>query len=113
VFIFGLSVGAFAHWQLTQPKSEVDPKIEEKWTKTYNEGKTHERMLQFQTALEGLKTDGTADTLSKQIEAQGQIEDLIVKFREAQVAKYAWLVNALGGAALGAVATLLVSRRGK
>ena len=112
-FIIGVSAGAIGYYELTlPPKSET----ERDWQDTFNkEEKTHKLMVQFQTRLDALKTDGTADSLSKQIETQGEIEDLIVKFREAQHAKYAWLVDALAGlvgAVLGAGATLLVSKGG-
>lgn len=78
-------------------------------------------MLQFQSALEALKKDDIGknaetlskqvEVLSKQIEMQQGIEDLIIKYREMQHAKYDWLVGAIGGALVTAVVSLFLGAR--
>ena len=121
-FIIGLSLGALGHYEMTRPSerpTEAEVKLEDNWRATYTEEKTHERMLQFQDALEAMRRDSTAkdaDTLSKEIEAQLWIEDLMVKYRESQHAKYAWLVDSvgvIGAALLSAIVTLLLATRGR
>ena len=109
-FIVGVGVGVVGPLVYRELSKPSDQATEKNWLNMFmDEDNTHRKMIQFQTQLEALETDSIADTKSK-IEAQGEILDIIVKFRDAQHAKYNWLVNALGGAALGAVATLLAQR---
>jgi hypothetical protein len=120
-------VGALGYHELTTPKDA--------WEATDTEEETHRRMSEFQKSLDRLKADfqksldalktdaivkdaetlsKPAEVLSKQIEAQGEIEDLIVKFRESQHAKYAWLVNTFGvlaAAVIGALAGRYSTRK--
>lgn len=108
IFATGLSLGAFAHYKLTQPSKS---QTEQTWGDTYAEEKTHERMLQFQSTLDGLEKEGNAkdgETLSKRIEAQQGIEDLIIKYREAEYAKYAPFTG-IAGVLLAAVIGGMVS----
>lgn len=114
IFVAGLSLGSLAHYELSRPAkslTESERATEQTWKVTYTEERTHERMLQFQRALEALKNAGVAKnaaTLSKQIEAQQGIDDLLVKYREAAYAKYAPFIGT-AGVLLAAILTMLAT----
>ncbi len=106
----GLGLGVIAVYDLTH-RSPTD----QKWHRSFNEDKDHERIMQFQDALteEGIAND--PDKLSKQLEAQLHIEDLIIKSREAEYAKitpFSAIIASLVSAFVGAIVTWLIAKRG-
>ena len=113
IFAVGLILGALAHALLTarSKNSAGDP-----WMSTYNEERVQAMMLQFQNKLKELEGAGPANAaeLSKEVEIQSGILDLISKYREAEYAKYApftGLAGVLFAAILGALAPKLVGKR--
>ena len=104
ILAVGLSLGALAHaWLAAPPKGSADPS----WTNAFNEESVQKMMLHFQKKLsesESVETKDPAE-LSKQVEVQLGILDLISKYREAEYAKYtpfSSLAGVLLGALLGA-----------
>jgi len=99
-------------------KSEVlvPSSVDEKWnhpTVGFNEEAGHDRILKFQETMETLKAKGAndAEELSKQLDVQLRIEDLIIKSREAENAKwlpFTPLFSGGLGAVLGFLAHFLV-----
>jgi hypothetical protein len=114
-FAAGLGLGALTQYELPRPPlTESERKTEQRWNITYTEEKTHARMLQFQSVLEDEGIANDAETLSKQIDAQRGIEDLIIKYREAEYAKWAPFTGIFGvvlASFLSILATLLVTKR--
>lgn len=113
MFAAGLVLGALVHAGLTA-RSKNSPG--ELWMSTYNEERVQAMMLQFQNKLKELEGAGptNAAELSKEVEIQSGILDLISKYREAEYAKYApftGLAGVLFAAILGALAPKLVGKR--
>ena len=114
IFAAGLSLGALAHYGLTRPPKN---RTDQTWMDTYTEEKTHKMMLQFQdrlNQLESADTTNDAGKLSQQVEVQRGILDLIIKYREAEYAKYApftGLAGVLFAAILGVLAPRLLGKR--
>ena len=115
IFAAGLSVGALSHAGLTAPtKNSTD----QSWMNAYNEEKVQKMMLQFQKKLDELEKAGTTEDatgLSKQVELQSGILDLITKYREGEFAKYAPFTSpaaVLFGAILGFLAPRPGGKRG-
>jgi hypothetical protein len=113
MFAAGVVLGALAHaWLTAPPKNSAS----QGWMSTYNEEKVQAMMLQFQNKLKELESAGPANAaeLSKEVEIQSGILDLISKYREAEYAKYApftGLAGVLFAAILGALAPKLLGRR--
>lgn len=115
IFAAGLGLGALSHAGLTAPtKNSTD----QSWMNAYNEEKVQKIMLQFQKKLDELEKAGTtkdAAELSKQVELQSGILDLISKYREGEFAKYAPFSSIAGvalSALLGFLASKLVGKQG-
>ena len=112
MFAAGVVLGALAHaWLAAPPK---DP-ASQKWMSTYNEEKVQAMMLQFENKLKELESAGptNAAEVSKEVEIQSGILDLISKYREAEYAKYApftGLAGVLFAAILGALAPKLLGK---
>jgi hypothetical protein len=79
-----LLVGVIVGYVVPKPaKSIADP-----WLQYFNEEQDHKRIMTLQDALakQGIAKD--PGELARQLDAQLRIEDLIVKSREAEYAKY-------------------------
>jgi len=105
IFAAGLGLGALAHARLTAPAKSA-----------YSEERVQTMMLEFQNKLNELEKALPTNVaeLSKQVEVQGAILDLIAKYREAEYAKYApftGLAGVLFAAILGALAPRLIGKR--
>jgi hypothetical protein len=105
IFVAGLGLGALAHARLTAPANNA-----------YSEEKVQKMMLEFQNRLNELEKPlpANADELSKRVEAQGAILELITKYRDAEYAKYTpftSLAGVLFAAILGALTPGLISKR--
>jgi len=98
VFVIGIGLGAFAHKTLGKPPAT---QAETGWNDT-EEG-TRAKMLDFQQRLNKLEKQGpdTVDKLTKDMEAQRSIDDILIKYREAQQSKYTPLAMAVSGALTG------------
>lgn len=86
----------------------------DKWIDTEEE--TLKRMHGFQKRLDQLESvrPDSVEALSRQIEAQRGIEDLLTKYREAKQAKLAPYIPAVGAlfaAIITGIGTWLVTRR--
>ncbi len=104
IFAAGLGLGAFAEYELTQPRQSL---IDQDWHPFFkgHEDASHARIMRFQKALTNAGDAKDLDTLSRQLEAQLRVEDLIIKSREAEYAKITLLsafivalLTAIGGA---------------
>ena len=109
IFAVGLGIGAISMYGLTphlKPLSGDD------------EVESQKRIATFQDDLTRATTPEDTERVSKKLEAQMRLEDLIVKSREAQYTKFTLLspiivsVIALLSAAVSAIITSLVVRRG-
>ena len=89
------------------PRSTPDPQ----WQQLFNEEEDHKRIMAFQDALAKQGGPKDAAELSRQLDAQLRIEDLIVKSREAEYAKYTpfTAVFAAGFSLLGGVVGALIT----
>ena len=104
----GAAVGYFVKSELLVPSSEID----HEWKAQFTEDQGHKRIMDFQDALQAPKEAESVDELSKQLDAQLRIEDLIIKSREAEYAK--WLpFTPLFTAGVGAILGLLTGRLGR
>ena len=109
IFVVGLGIGATSMYELTQHS---------KLPSADHEKESQERIGKFQDELTNAGTPEGIERVSKKLEAQMRIEDLIVKSREAQYTKFTLLsptlvsVIALLSAAISAIITSLVVRRG-
>jgi hypothetical protein len=113
MFAAGLVLGALVHAGLTARSKNSAGQL---WMSAYNEEKVQTMMLQFQNKLKELQSAGpmNAAELSREVEVQSGILDLISKYREAEYAKYApftGLAGVLFAAILGALAPNLVGKR--
>lgn len=81
VFSLGLVVG----YLLPKPLRSAP---DERWPQLFNEEEDHKRIMGFEDALARDGSPKDAAELSRQLDAQLRIEDLIVKSREAEYAKY-------------------------
>ena len=98
LFAIGVGVGAFVHKKLTAPG--VTPSSVG-WNDS--EDDTRAKMLDFQQRLKKLEKEGpdTVDRLTKEMEAQRSIDDILIKYREAQQSQYTPLAMAVSGALTG------------
>ena len=85
-FVVGLGLGSLLTSALSYPRSKID----REWRQQFSEDLDHQRIMEFQGALQALRARSATDAteLSKQLDMQLQIEDLIVKSREAEYAKF-------------------------
>lgn len=100
---FGFAAGYFVKAELLVPASPNDAE----WQTLFMEDADHGRIIAFQNALQKPTNEKTTDELSKQLDAQGKIEDLILKSRQAEYAKwlpFTPLFSGFVGAALGLLA---------
>jgi hypothetical protein len=100
-FAVGVASGVLAHRSLaksqpTQPSSTASPTAnpltDQQWTET--EEKTRERMRGFQDRLDKLQPPPTSDSverIAKEMELQRGIDDILIKYREAQQSKFTLL----------------------
>ncbi len=107
IFTSGVGVGVFAQHELTRPP---ESRIDKEWQRLFNEESSHVRIMTFQEALTAAGIAKDLPTLSKQLEAQLEVEDLIIKSREAEYAKITPLstiivplLSAIGGGIITAV----------
>jgi hypothetical protein len=109
IFVVGIGIGAISMYGLTPHLKPLSGDQEEE---------SQERIRIFQNALTNAGTPEDIEKVSKKLEAQMRLEDLIVKSREAQYTKFTLLsplivsVIALLSAAISAIITSLVVRRG-
>jgi len=98
VFVIGIGLGVFAHKTLRKPPAT---QAEAGWNDT--EEDTRAKMLDFQQRLNKLEKQSpdTVDKLTKDMEAQRSIDDILIKYREAQQSKYTLLAMAVSGALTG------------
>jgi hypothetical protein len=82
-----------------------------------SEDDTRRRMAAFQDRLDRLETQpipDTVETLARDMEAQRGIDDILIKYREAQQSKFSVFVSAIGalvGAVIGAVGGWVAAKR--
>jgi hypothetical protein len=114
VFAMGIGLGAFAHRSLAKSRSCQSATINQSATITQwdeTEEDTRCRMSGFQLRLDNLKitpTSDSAERLSQEMELQRGIDDILIKYREAQQVKFASF-QTFEGAVLGAIVTLLTT----
>src|SRR5579859_3398068 len=111
VFAFGLGLGAFAHKKMAAPLEK--PSVEQ-CRNAQGEEKVTCEMVRFQAELDSMGAPKSADELSKQVEAQGGILELITKFHESEFAKYtpfSGLVGVFLGGILGFFLPMLGRKR--
>jgi hypothetical protein len=84
VFAVGFGFGYFVKSKLLVPSGETD----KNWKVQFTEEAGHGRIIDFQNALQKPKDAKNLDELSKQLDAQLKIEDLVIKSREAEYAKW-------------------------
>jgi hypothetical protein len=114
-FVIGFGLGFLLKSALPQPRSKID----EEWHQQFSEDMDHQRIMEFQKALQALRAKSAADAteLSKQLDMQLQIEDLVVKSREAEYAKFTPFTPLFAGGfgvggILGLVAGIFTRKRG-
>jgi hypothetical protein len=122
VFVFVQSLEAIVviNWTYRSPTDRKwrisfnEPASTElEWQNSFNENKEHERIMQFQHRL-GVAKD--LDKLSRELEVQLRIEELIIKSREAEYAKitpFSPNISTLISGILGLIGGWLVQRRGR
>jgi hypothetical protein len=98
VFAAGFGIGYFVKSELLVPSGETD----KNWKVQFTEEAGHGRIIHFQNALQKPKDAKDLNELSKQLDAQLKIEDLITKSREAEYAKWIPLTALFTGPALAA-----------
>ena len=105
LFAVGLIVG----YLVPKPLGSAD---DQRWSQLFNEEADHKRILAFEDALAKEGSPKDAAELSRQLDAQLRIEDLIVKSREAGYAKYTALSSLVtaGIGFLGGIAGSLATR---
>ena len=109
IFAVGIGIGAISTYDL-EGHSKLQSGDHEK--------ESQERIGKFQDELTNASTPEDTERVSKKLEAQMRLEDLIVKSREAQYTKFTLLspmlvsVVALLSAAISAIITSLVVRHG-
>jgi hypothetical protein len=110
VFGVGFITGYFVKSELLVPRSDSDAH----WLEQFSEEKGHDRVLDFQNTLKALEAGGakSPDELTKQLDAQLRIEDLIIKSREAEYAKWTPFTPLFTGG-VGAVLGFLTGLLGK
>jgi hypothetical protein len=81
---FGFVAGYFVKSELLVPRGNTD----KEWQHQFTEDADHGRIIDFQDALQVPKDAKNTDELSKQLDAQLKIEDLIIKSREADYSKW-------------------------
>src|SRR5437660_9020203 len=103
-FAVGLGVAYFIYDVLPQHRSPTDVE----WHKQFGENPDHLRVMEFQNALKNLQANSAKnpENLSKQLDVQLRIEDLVIKSREAELAKYTPFTPLFSGG-VGAVLGLL------
>ena len=90
-----------------QPIHDSSVAYERAWGNMTNEESTHVKLVTFQRALAGPAEPSALERLNRQLDAQLKIEDLIIKSREAQYAKYSPLSSIFGQ--LGSLLAPLIS----
>ena len=114
-FSTGVRSSGIARQTVATPPSTVS--VIQPWNDT--EDDTRRRMSEFQRRLEQLEkqpTPDNADRLAKEMEVQRGIDDVLIKYREAQQAKFTPFAAAgvsLLGAFLSLIGTVFGWRRGK
>jgi hypothetical protein len=104
-FAVGVLVGASAHRVLAPNQtSQVQSPPTPTWNDT--EEATRKRMNDFQERLNQLEKahPDSVETVVKEMEAQRGIEDILIKYREAQLAKFAPFIG-VGGTLVTAMIT--------
>ena len=114
-FVIGFGLGFLIKGVLPQHRSNID----EEWHKQFSEEMDHQRVLEFQNALQALRANSAKDAgeLSRQLDVQLRIEDLIIKSREAEYAKFTPFTPLFAGGfsvggVLGLVAGIFAKKRG-
>ena len=113
VFFTGFGVGVFVKSELLVPSNPID--ID--WHAQFTEDQNHQRIMEFQHSLDTIKASGTKDVgeLSRQLDTQVRIEDLVIRSREAEYAKwtpFTPLFTGGAGALLGFLTGLLGRKPG-
>jgi hypothetical protein len=115
IFVIGFGFGFLIKGVLPQHRSHIDAE----WSKQFSEEMDHQRVLEFQNALQALKANSAKDAreLSAQLDVQLRIEDLIIKSREAEYAKFTPFTPLFAGGfsvggVLGLVAGIFTRQRG-
>lgn len=126
VFVLGVTSGVFVNRRFVTPPlaqpTAVNPCQNKEtavpsWHDTDDDTRT--RMARFQQRLEQLGTQTTLDTverLTKEMDAQRGIYDILIKYREAQQAKFVpfqTLLGVAGGAIVTLLTTWLAKRKSK
>jgi membrane protein YqaA with SNARE-associated domain len=115
IFAGGLILGALAQYGLGQVFST---QAEKTWRTEHGEDANHARIMAFQDVLKKQRPAKDADELTKQIEVQLKIEELVIQSRAAQYANltpftsFGSSVGALLVALLGFIAGLIGKKRG-
>lgn len=86
LYIGLFAAGFLVAWGIYAPhhRSQID----DQWHAQFTEDQNHQRVMEYQNALPKASTAKDAGELSKILDAQLKIEDLIVKSREAENAKW-------------------------
>jgi len=108
LFVVMLLLGVVVGYVLPKP---LRPATDQHWQQLFNEEEDHKRITAFQDALTKEGSPKDAVELSRQLDAQLRIEDLIVKSREAEYAKYTPFsaVFAAGFSVLGGIVGALIT----
>jgi hypothetical protein len=115
IFAGGLILGALAQYGLGQVFSS---QAEKTWRSEHGEDANHTRITAFQELLKQQGPPKDTDELTKQIETQLKIEELVIQSRAAQYASltpftsFGSSVGALLVALLGFIAGLIGKKRG-
>lgn len=83
VFVIGVAVGA-SGYRLIQVRGHQDSA---EWESFVNEDNTHARILDSHAALNALGTPKDFTSVNQKLDAQLKLQDLIIRYREAQYAK--------------------------
>lgn len=115
IFAGGLVLGALAQYGL--PRA-FPSQTEKTWRSEHNEDSSHARIMAFQEVMKNQGTPKDTNELTKQIEVQLKIEELVIQSRAAQYANltpFTSLSSSVGAlliALLGFVAGLIGKKRG-
>lgn len=85
LFVVVFSLGLVVGYLVPKPLGSAS---DARWQQLFNEEEDHKRIMAFEDALAREGSPKDAAELSRQLDAQLRIEDLIVKSREAEYAKY-------------------------
>jgi len=108
VFAAGFSLAYFTYDELPHHRSKID----DAWHQQFSEDQNHQLVMNYQNALP--KVSGAMDPgeLTKILDAQLRIEDLVIKSREAEYAKWTPFTPIFTGG-LGAILGFLTGLWGK